>query len=302
VWVSAAAAFAVLAGAALVGVGMTRHTDVLPLAGTFHDSSSSAPSPAPSPTPTGPSPEELAAQKHAAAVKSLTAALTKYAKTAPEFSVAVYDRKTGQVYAFRGSEKYETASVVKVQVLGCLLLTAQDGHRSLTSNELALAKRMIRASDNDATTELFQHLGRQSAVQKCDKRLGLTSTTVNSEWGLTRTTVTDQIKLLNQLVDSKSPLTSKSRALAFSLMSTVEPDQDWGVPAVATKGETTTVKNGWLPRSTEGNRWIINTVGRVTSDNTDVSIAVLSHQNPSMSSGIKLVQKVAQTTRQYLKY
>jgi beta-lactamase class A len=301
VWVSAAAAFAVLAGAALVAVGMTRgHTDVLPLAGTFHDSSSSAP--APSPTPTGPSPEELAAQKHAAAVKSLTAALTKYAKTAPEFSVAVYDRKTGQVYAFRGSEKYETASVVKVQVLGCLLLTAQDGHRSLTSNELALAKRMIRASDNDATTALFQHLGRQSAVQKCDKRLGLTSTTVNSEWGLTRTTATDQVKLLNQLVDSKSPLTSKSRALAFSLMSTVEPDQDWGVPAVATKGETTTVKNGWLPRSTEGNRWIINTVGRVTSDNTDVSIAVLSHQNASMSSGIKLVQKVAQTTRQYLKY
>jgi beta-lactamase class A len=302
VWVSAAAAFAVLLGAALVGVGMTHHgrTGGSSLAGTFHDDS---PSPTPSPSPTGPSPEEIAAQKHAAAVKSLTAALTKYAKTAPEFSVAVFDRKTGQQYAFRGSEKYETASVVKVQVLACLLLTAQDDdHRSLTSNELALAKRMIRASDNDATTALFQHLGRQSAVQRCDKRLGLTSTTVSSEWGLTRTTVTDQVKLLNQLVDSKSPLTSKSRDLAFSLMSTVEPDQDWGVPSVATKGETTTVKNGWLPRSTEGNRWIINTVGRVTSDDTDVSIAVLSHQNASMSSGIKLVQKVAQTTRQYLEY
>ncbi len=283
------------------------NADVLPLVGTSHDLSSSSPSsPAPalasSATPTGPSPREFAAQKQAAAVKSLTAALTKYAKTAPEFSVAVYNRKTGQTYAFRGSAKYETASVVKVQVLSCLLLTAQDGHRSLTSSELALAKLMIQASDNDATTDLFEHLGRQTAVQKCDKRLGLTSTTVNSEWGLTRTTATDQVKLLNQLVDSKSPLTSKSRAIAFSLMSTVEPDQNWGIPAIATKGETTTVKNGWLPRSTEGNRWIINTVGRVTSDDTDVSIAVLSHQNATMSSGIKLVQKVAQTTRQYLKY
>jgi hypothetical protein len=301
VWVSALAAFAVLGGAGLVGVGMTRHDHgpALPLAGNFGD----APSPTPSPTPTGPSPEELAAQKHAADVKSLNYALTKYAKTVPEFSVAVLDRKTGQTYAFRGSEKYETASVVKVQVLACLLLTAQDDdNRSLTSNELALAKRMIRASDNDATTDLFQHLGRQSAVGRCNKRLGLTSTTVNGSWGLTRTTVTDQVKLLNQLVDPKSPLTEKSRDLAFSLMSTVEPDQDWGVPSVAAKGETTTVKNGWLPRSTDGGRWIINTVGRVTSDDTDVSIAVLSHDNASMSSGIKVVQKVAQTTRQYLKY
>jgi hypothetical protein len=301
VWVSALAAFAVLAGAGLVGVGMTRngHHNVLPLAGTVGDS----PSPTPSPTPTGPSPEELAAQKHAAEVKSLTYALTKYAKTVPEFSVAVYDRKTGQSYTFRGSEKYETASVVKVQVLACLLLTAQDDdNRSLTEDELALAKRMIRASDNDATTSLFQHLGSQRAVQKSDKRLGLTSTTVNGSWGLTRTTVTDQVKLLNQLVDPKSPLTAKSRKLAFDLMSTVEPDQDWGVPAVAAKGETTTVKNGWLPRSTEGNRWIINTVGRVTSDDTDVSIAVLSHGNASMSGGIKVVEKVAQTTREFLKY
>lgn len=299
-WISALAAFAVLVGAGLVGVGMTRvrHGGTTPVAGLFSDASS----PTPSPSPTGPSPEEIAARRYAAATKSLTGALAAYAKTGPDFSVAVYDRKTGQTYAYGGTKRYETASVVKVQVLACLLLTAQDDDRDLTSNELALAQRMIRASDNNATTSLFQHLGSQSAVSRSNKRLGLTSTTVNGSWGLTRTTVTDQVKLLNQLVDPKSPLTSKSRKLAFDLMSTVEPDQDWGVPSVAAKGETATVKNGWLPRSTEGNRWIINTVGRVTGGGTDVSIAVLSHDNASMSSGIKVVEKVAQTTRQYLKY
>ena len=85
-------------------------------------------------------------------------------------------------------------------------------------------------------------------------------------------------------------------------MSTVEEDQDWGVPVVAAKGESTTVKNGWLPRSTEGNRWIINTVGRVTGDGTDVSIAVLSHNHASMSGGIAVVERAAKITRQYLKY
>ncbi|MBU2666283.1 serine hydrolase [Actinoplanes bogorensis] len=235
-------------------------------------------------------------------VKALDAALKKYAATAPEFSVAVLDRRTGQRYSFRGTEKYETASVVKVQVLACLLLKAQDARRDLTSTELSLAKRMIRLSDNDATTSLFGKLGRAGGVGACNKRLGLTQTKVNSAWGLTRTTVNDQVKLLSELVDTSGPLDADSRKLAYTLMSTVDDSQDWGVPAVAKKGEKFTVKNGWLARSTENNRWIINSVGRITGPGTDVSIAVLTHDNATMSGGITSVQKVAKLTRQHLKY
>jgi beta-lactamase class A len=293
----------ILGGAGLVGLGMRADEPgaQLPLAGVFEDTSASA-APTASPTPTGPSPEELAAQERAKRVKALDAALKKYAASAPEFSVAVLDKKTGKRYSYRGSETYETASVVKVQVLGCLLLTTQDHDRGLSGTELSLAKRMIRLSDNDATTALFSRLGKAPAVQSCDKRLGLTQTKVNSSWGLTRTTVNDQVKLLSQLVSTTSPLSASSRKLAFTLMSTVDEAQDWGVPAVAEAGETTTVKNGWLPRSADNNLWIINTVGRVTGGDTDVSIAVLSHDNASMDGGIKLVEKVAKMTRQYLKY
>jgi len=293
------AAVGVLGGTALVGVGMTRDGGV---GSVLPDAFHAAATPSASPSPTGPSPEELAKQKRAVQVKALDAALTKYAATVPEFSVAVLDKKTGERYSFRGTKTYETASVVKVQVLACLLLTAQDKDRDLNASELSLAKRMIRASDNDATTALFTRLGRAPAITKCNKRLGLTGTKVNNAWGLTRTTVNDQVKLLSELVDTKGPLDADSRKLAFQLMSTVEEDQDWGVPAVAKTGETTTVKNGWLPRSTEGNRWIINTVGRVTGDDTDVSIAVLSHKNATMSGGIGVVERVAKLTRQYLKY
>jgi hypothetical protein len=300
-WILAVAAVGVLGGVALVGVGITRDSgpgSVLPLAGSFNDS----PTPPPSPTPTGPSPAELRKIERAKQVKALDAALAKYAKTVPEFSVAVLDKKTGETYSFRGSERYETASVVKVQVLACLLLKAQDNDRDLTSTELTLAKAMIRASDNNATTSLFGRLGRAPGISACNKRLGLTQTKVSGSWGLTRTTVKDQVKLLGKLVDSKGPLDAGSRKLAFTLMSTVQADQDWGVPAVGATGETTTVKNGWLPRSTEGNRWIINTVGRLTGGDVDVSIAVLSHDNASMPGGIKVVEKAAKLTRQYLKY
>jgi beta-lactamase class A len=161
---------------------------------------------------------------------------------------------------------------------------------------------MIRLSDNDATTSLFSRLGRAPAVQACDRRLGLTQTRVSGSWGLTRTTVDDQVKLLAQLVATNSPLTEDSRELADTLMSTVDEDQDWGVPAVARSGEKFTVKNGWLQCPTEGNRWIINSVGRIVGGDADVSIAVLSHNHRSMPGGIAVVQKVAKLTRQYLKY
>ncbi|MEV6350655.1 serine hydrolase [Actinoplanes sp. NPDC051851] len=287
------AAVVVLGGGALVAKGLVGGSVT---GGTFLTGSASSPS------PTGPSAEELAAIERKKRETALTAALKEYAETVPEFSVAVLDRNTGETYAYRGDEQYETASIVKVQVLACLLLHAQADDRELTDSEDSRAKLMIRNSDNDATTSLFVALGKQSAIQKCDKKLGLTDTVVNSAWGLTKTTVSDQVKLLNQLVDEDSPLDEDSRDYAHTLMSTVSEDQEWGVPAAAKTGEEATVKNGWLQRSTENNLWIINSVGRITGDDVDVSIAVLSHQNATMPDGISVVEKAAKMTRTHLKY
>ncbi|GIF05118.1 serine hydrolase [Actinoplanes siamensis] len=261
------------------------------------------PSPSASPSPTGPSPEELAKAERAKREKALTTALKKLTATSPEFSVAVQDKKTGETYAYRGDEHYDTASIVKAQVLACMLLKDQDAGRDPSASEMALAKPMIQLSDNDATTSLFSRIGGKAAVTKCNKRLGLTDTVVNSSWGLTRTTADDQIKLLSELVDTGGPLDADSRKTAFKLMNTVDAAQDWGVPAVARSGETFTVKNGWDTRSADGGLWAINTIGRVTGgDDVDVSVAVLSHNNKSMESGKALVEKVAKLTRQYLKY
>nr|WP_127502526.1 serine hydrolase [Actinoplanes solisilvae] len=256
------------------------------------------------PSPTGPSPEELARIERAKRAKLLDTALKQVAVETPDFSVAVLDKKTGQAYAYEGSTKFDTASIVKAQILACELLKAQDADREPTKSELALAKPMIQLSDNNATTELFQHLGGQSAITKCNKRLGLTQTTVNKAWGLTRTTASDQVKLLAKFVDAKGPLDKGSRTTAFELMNTVDEAQDWGVPAAAKPGETTTVKNGWDTRSADNGLWAVNTIGRITSPDgkVDVSVAVLSHNNQTMDTGIALVEKVAKLTREHLKY
>ncbi|GIE31011.1 hypothetical protein Ait01nite_040560 [Actinoplanes italicus] len=243
----------------------------------------------------------LGASDQAKRISQLNAALKS---VKGEFSVAVYDRKTGLRYVHRGSVKFDTASIVKVQVLACMLLKAQDAGRGPTSAEMKLAGPMIRLSDNNATTSLYNRIGGRNAVTKCNKRLGLTQTVVNARWGLTKTTAADQIRLLEELVDTKGPLSASSRKTAFTLMNTVNKAQDWGVPVVTRTGEIFTVKNGWDTRTADGGLWAVNTIGRITSKNgrVDVSIAVLTRRNKNMTTGVKLTERIAKLTRQHLRY
>jgi hypothetical protein len=262
------------------------------------------PSPSASPARSGPTAGELAAADRAKRVKALDAALKRLAGSTPDFSVAVHDRRTGLSYAYRGAVKFDTASIVKTQILACMLLRAQDAGRQPTTAEMRLARPMIRLSDNDATTALYRKIGGQAALTRCNKRLGLTSTVVDTRWGLTRTTAADQIRLLSSLVDPRSPLRAGSRRTAFTLMNTVDKAQDWGVPSVARAGEITVVKNGWDTRSADGGLWAVNTIGRITAKNgaVDVSVVVLSHNNRTMRAGVTLVEKAAGLTRRHLAY
>lgn len=247
----------------------------------------------------GPTAAELAAAEWARRAERLDTALAGIDGT---FSVALLDERTGLRYAYRGAAKYDTASIVKADILACMLLRAQDAGRAPTARELALATPMIQLSDNDATTALFQRIGGKAAVTTCNKRLGLTATAVDAHWGLTRTTAGDQITLLTAFDAADGPLDTDSRETVRELMSGVDPEQDWGVPVIARAGETATVKNGWDTRTADNGRWVVNTIGRLTSDEVDVSVAVLSRGNASREAGIALVEKVATATRAYLKY
>jgi hypothetical protein len=124
---------------------------------------------------------------------------------------------------------------------------------------------------------------------------GLNETTAGPDgtWGLTQTTVDDQIQLLRLLFIPPSVLfTVQSQDYIQGLMTQVEADQQWGVPAAADTGTQFMVKNGWLPDPTTG-LWEINSIGQVTHDGQRMLIAVLSEGNATEYSGISLVQSVA---------
>jgi hypothetical protein len=191
---------------------------------------------------------------------------------------------------------------MKIDILAAVLLAAQDAGRSLTASERALAARMIRASDNAAASTLWWQVGGHDGMTKVNGRLGLTQTQVGygELWGTTTTTVTDQIRMVDIITGRRGPLSAASAAYAIGLMTTVNADQDWGVSAAARPGERVALKNGWFTGPQSVKVWTINSVGRITDRNTDVTIAVMSQSNHSKADGVWLVETVTKLTRQYL--
>jgi beta-lactamase class A len=207
-------------------------------------------------------------------------------------AVWVDDPGAGITCSLSGSSHFDSASIVKVVILGALLRKALDQHRYLTSTESAQLRAMITRSDNNAASSLWTKLGR-SYLQHFLGLAGMRQTVLGpgGYWGLTQVTAHDEMLLLRLLLTANSVLSSSSRAYALSLMAQVISSQRWGVPAGAPQSVTVHVKNGWLPRATHG--WRINSIGGFTWSKGWYSIVVLSMDNPTMSYGITTVEAIA---------
>ncbi|MER6432010.1 serine hydrolase [Streptomyces sp900105245] len=208
-------------------------------------------------------------------------------------SVAVMELGSGES-AVHGDGAFDSASIVKVDILAALLLQAQDAGRRLTAAERAWATKMIENSDNASATGLWHAIGGAEGLDAANARFGLTGTSGGSGdlWGLTQTTAADQLALLEQVFGDESLLSTASRTYVRGLMRGVEADQRWGVSAAATGGSSA-LKNGWLPRSSTG-LWVVNSIGRVTVDSAGYLVAVLSRGTVTQAKGIALVEAAAE--------
>ncbi|MCW2912285.1 MAG: hypothetical protein JWN52_353 [Actinomycetia bacterium] len=211
-------------------------------------------------------------------------------------AITARDLSTGVTFGYGTKLKFPTASIVKVDILAALLLKAQRAGRTLTTSEKSTATRMIEYSDNKAANALWAEIGGTGGLTAANRKLGLRSTIAGSGgyWGVTMTSTADQLRLLSALTSKKSPLSARSRAYALGLMGDVISTQDWGVSAGADDGDSVALKNGWLPRATDGGTWVVNSIGRIHGDGHDYLIAVLSDHNTTMDSGVTKVEHVTQ--------
>jgi hypothetical protein len=188
--------------------------------------------------------------------------------------------------------RFDSASVVKVEILATLLREAETQHRNLTGSEIRLARLMITQSDNNAASALWARVGRGRLRYFLGRaRMRQTRLGPGGYWGLTQITAHDERLLLDLIMYPNPVLDAASRNLALSLMAQVIPAQRWGVPAGAPASLTVHVKNGWLPLATHG--WRIHSIGCFTGHHRGYLIVALTEDNPTMAYGITTIQRVA---------
>jgi beta-lactamase class A len=272
--------------AAIVTFGMT---------GCFGHSSSAA---SPATTATQPAVAvNIGIDPKAMVDAAVPASLTAYLKSTKERAgVAVYDMSTGLSVIVNPHLSFQTASIVKMDILATRLLQHQKQGTKLSAHERSLATAMITESDNNAASALWRMDGQAAGVGTANKTFGMTETTPHGGglWGETHTTPADQIALLKSVMDPSGPLNDYSRNYLLNLMSHVDKAQDWGVPAAATPSATDVyVKNGWDTIDAQGSMWGINSVGRITEPGHDWLVATLSSNHRTMPGGIKVIEQLS---------
>jgi hypothetical protein len=297
------------AAAVLVSSGVITHAyvnaqtpkrgpEVTTVASSAAPPSGGSASPAASPTTPSARPSPSRTPEEATAAERLETALAPVAAhTGGRLSLAVLDCASGVGAGYGDDGTFDTASIVKVDILAALLLGAQDEGRELTAQEKAYARVMIENSDNAAATALWGVIGRAGGLDDANKRFGLTDTSGGDGywWGLTRTTAEDQLRLLEVIFGpGDSPLDDSSRTYLRQLTEGIAEGQDWGVTAAADPGTRSALKNGWLPRSTTG-LWVINSIGRVDSGGRTYLVAVLSSGHATQAAGVAVVEEAART-------
>jgi Beta-lactamase enzyme family len=210
-------------------------------------------------------------------------------------SAAALDLSTGTTFATGSPAGMTEGSIAKLDILETLLLHRQRSGAALSGAQQDLATAMIEQSDNEAANDLWVDEGGRTAVAAANRQLGLHSTVLGSGiyWGLSTTGARDQLTLLDNLVKRGGPLSRASQRFILDLMRHVEPSQRWGVGVVADPGTPFENKNGWLANDSDGDRWLVNSLGVVTVDGHQVLLAVLTQHEPDFDTGVDRTQLIA---------
>jgi hypothetical protein len=256
-------------------------------------------------TPTPPPTTKATAARPAATLEVLRDELSALSRRyGVDLGVAATETRSKRSFTWGADRTIETASIAKADILATLLLQLQDRRAHISSRQLAVATHKIRRSDHESASTLFREIALDDGMDRANRRFGMKATQAfDYSWGLTRTTARDQLRFVSALDTAgtkSSPLTAGSAKVLLDLMEDVVPEQKWGISAAAHRGDRVCLKNGWLKRSKIGQRWIINSIGRISSPTVDLRLAILSQKWTSQGQGIEIIEQAAALTRKHL--
>lgn len=199
-------------------------------------------------------------------------------------SFAVVD-ESGRLHGAHPDRVHNSASVVKVLFMVALLRERGVRHDELTDGERALLEPMIRRSDNQAATAIYQRVG-ERALYRLAEEAGLDHFTIQPGWGLTTITAGSQARFFSRV---ETFIPRRHRGYAMRLLAQIVPSQRWGIPPVAPRGWRLHFKGGWSGAPS----WRVNQVMLLRDSPRRFALAILTREQPSMGYGTGSIEGVA---------
>ena len=198
-------------------------------------------------------------------------------------SLAVVD-SAGRLSGVRMRSHFRSASVVKVMMLTAYLQMLSAHHRPVSSYDNSLLYPMIHISDNQAASAVYSIVG-EGAIARIARQSGMTDYAPNLEWwAYTQTSASDQARFFSQL---QRLIPTRFYGYARFLMSTIEPEQSWGVPPVARPDWQVFFKTGALPES-----GLFHEAARLERGGVMFTVAVFTEGDPSKGYGEETIAGV----------
>jgi hypothetical protein len=199
-------------------------------------------------------------------------------------ALAVVDTH-GRLSGVRMHDRFSSASVVKAMLLIAYLQRLARMHSGLDGGSRALLYPMIHVSDNGAASAVQGIVG-NGALLSLAHQAHMVDFSVSSSWISTQISAADQARYFF-IQDSLVP--ARFRDYARYLLSSISPDQSWGVPAAARPQWRVFFKGGWLPQSLG----LVHQVARLERGGQKFAVAVLTEGDPSMTYGEQTIEGVA---------
>jgi hypothetical protein len=216
--------------------------------------------------------------------RRVIAASRYLARRAGTHAFAVVDDR-GRLAGVEVHRRFHSASVVKSMLLVAYLQMLAARHRPLGRADRALLYPMIHSSENEAASAVLAIVG-EAALDRVAREAHMSDYEAGGAfWGFTEVSAAD---LARFFYHQDAIIPRRYVGYARWLLSTIEPAESWGIPAVARPEFQVFFKGGWLPEF-EG---LVNQVARLERGKIVFALAVLTIHDPSMEYGEQTIEGV----------
>jgi hypothetical protein len=199
-------------------------------------------------------------------------------------SFAVIDER-GRIHGHQRGVQYSSASLVKAMILVAYLRRKEVRRRDLRPAERHLLGPMIRLSDNDAASAIYERVG-TDGLSRLARRAGMRRFAASPVWGGCQLTARDQARFFLRL---RRLLPDRHRKYALGLLRSIDSSQRWGIPPAVPGGWGIYFKGGWFQ---DDDGWRVHQAALLRKGDRRLAIAVLSQGSPSLEYGAATITGV----------